>query len=87
LEKLTKVPSGAVALLVRTSGAWGKCAPIERATSKKAQLNKADFRGANGNRTRTLKPRFFSNEIRRRYTPMAATNAFQRLARKAKDYR
>lgn len=34
-------------------------------------------------RTGTPKTRF-SDEIGRRYTPMAATNAFQRLARKAK---
>lgn len=33
------------------SGAWAKCRPIERPTSKKPQQNKARCGSANGNRT------------------------------------
>lgn len=57
---------------------------VAKVLVRQKALQAADELAAPHNAYRNLEGAIFTDEIGRRYTPMAATNAFQRLARKAK---
>jgi len=58
-------------------------AHVAKALARQKALQAADELAAPHNAYRNLEGAIFTDEIGRRYTPMAATKAFQRLARKA----
>ncbi|MGB8910616.1 MAG: tyrosine-type recombinase/integrase [Candidatus Cybelea sp.] len=57
---------------------------VARALARQRALQSADELAAPHGAYRNIDGAVFTDELGRRYTPMAATNAFQRLARKAK---